>query len=485
MLKVYNTLSGKKENFIPINNNTVKMYICGVTVYDKCHIGHARSAVVFDVIRRYLIYKGYEVTFVKNFTDIDDKIIKKSNETGRSWKDITKEYINEHDYDMKLLNVMVPDYVPRATDYIDEMIGMCKKLIEKNHAYEINGNVYFRVKSFSEYGKLSGRDIEELKTGTRIDVSDEKDNPMDFALWKKSKDNEPGWESPWGKGRPGWHIECSVMSSKILGLPFDIHGGGKDLIFPHHENEIAQSECAENSRFAKYWLHNGFVNINKEKMSKSLGNFFTIRDITKEFEPETLRYFLITTHYRSPLDFSEEQLIEAENALNRIYILLDNINNHKTGKKGNDLRGEIENLSDKFFHSFTSVMDDDFNTAAGLSVVFDYVKKVNIFLENKPDKKSFEILQNETEKIISIIQSTLGIITKTPEEWFRANLNINEEELLSLIEKRNQHRKNKEFDAADKIRDELMKKGVELLDTPEGTKYRTKRMHLSSPFISD
>jgi cysteinyl-tRNA synthetase len=365
------------------------------------------------------------------------------------------------------------------------MIGMCKKLIEKNHAYEINGNVYFRVKSFIEYGKLSGRDIEELKTGTRIDVSDEKDNPMDFALWKKSKDNEPGWESPWGKGRPGWHIECSVMSSKILGLPFDIHGGGKDLIFPHHENEIAQSECAENSRFAKYWLHNGFVNINKEKMSKSLGNFFTIRDITKEFEPETLRYFLITTHYRSPLDFSEEQLIEAENALNRIYILLDNINNHKTGKKGNDLRGEIENLSDKFFHSFTSVMDDDFNTAAGLSVVFDYVKKVNIFLENKPDKKSFEILQNETEKIISIIQSTLGIITKTPEEWFRANLNINEEELLSLIEKRNQHRKNKEFDAADKIRDELMKKGVELLDTPEGTKYRTKRMHLSSPFISD
>jgi len=477
MLRVYNTLSGKKEDFVPINDNIVRMYVCGVTVYDKCHIGHARSAVVFDVIRRYLIFKEYKVTFVKNFTDIDDKIIKKSNETGKSWKDIANKYIKEHNYDMGLLNVMEPDYTPRATEYIEEMINLCKKLIEKNHAYEINGNIYFRVKSFDEYGKLSGRDLEEMKSGTRIEVSDEKEDPMDFALWKKSKDNEPGWESPWGVGRPGWHIECSAMSSKILGLPFDIHGGGKDLIFPHHENEIAQSECAENCKFAKYWLHNGFVNINKEKMSKSLGNFFTIRDIIKEFEPETLRYFLLTTHYRSPLDFSEEQLVEAENALNRIYILQDNLKNFKPGRKGKDLTEQVENLSDEFSKSFTSAMDDDFNTAAGLSVIFDYVKQINIFLESKPEKKSFEILKNESEKIFNIIQTTLGIITKTPEEWFRANLNIKEEELLSLIERRNMHRKNKEFEEADRIRHELMNRGVELLDTPEGTKYRTKRVH--------
>ncbi|HCW93766.1 MAG TPA: cysteine--tRNA ligase [Flexistipes sinusarabici] len=477
MLKIYNTLNARKEIFEPINDNNVNMYVCGVTVYDKCHVGHARSAVVFDTARRYMKYRGYKVTFVKNFTDIDDKIINKSKETGISWKEITEKYIREHDYDMNKLNVKKPDYEPKATDYIDDMIELCSKLIEKGNAYEIDGDVYFRVKSFQEYGKLSNRDIEELKAGTRIEVRDNKEDPLDFALWKKSKEGEPGWESPWGKGRPGWHIECSVMSSKILGLPFDIHGGGKDLIFPHHENEIAQSEASCGCQFAKYWMHNGFVNINKEKMSKSLGNFFTIRDIIEEFEPESLRYFLLTTHYRSPLDFSEDKLIEAESALDRIYTLIDSMVTYKAGRKGKNLLDEVNSIKEHFEKDFIEAMDDDFNTAAALSVIFEYIRKMNVLLENKPDKESFKSLKNQFNDILEIVRSTLGIAAKTPEDWFRANLSIPEKELFEKINQRNEYRKNKEFDKADKIRDELEKKGVELLDTPEGTKYRARRVH--------
>jgi len=477
MLKIYNTLNARKEIFEPINDNNVNMYVCGVTVYDKCHVGHARSAVVFDTARRYMKYRGYKVTFVKNFTDIDDKIINKSKETGISWKEITEKYIREHDYDMNKLNVRKPDYEPKATDYIDDMIELCSKLIEKGNAYEIDGDVYFRVKSFQEYGKLSNRDIEELKAGTRIEIRDNKEDPLDFALWKKSKEGEPGWESPWGKGRPGWHIECSVMSSKILGLPFDIHGGGKDLIFPHHENEIAQSEASCGCQFAKYWMHNGFVNINKEKMSKSLGNFFTIRDIIEEFEPESLRYFLLTTHYRSPLDFSEDKLIEAESALDRIYTLIDSMVTYKAGRKGKKLLDEVNSIKEHFEKDFIEAMDDDFNTAAALSVIFEYIRKMNALLENKPDKESFKSLKNQFNDILEIVRSTLGIAAKTPEDWFRANLSIPEKELFEKINQRNEYRKNKEFDKADKIRDELEKKGVELLDTPEGTKYRARRVH--------
>lgn len=477
MLKIYNTLNARKEIFEPINDNNVNMYVCGVTVYDKCHVGHARSAVVFDTARRYMKYRGYKVTFVKNFTDIDDKIINKSKETGISWKEITEKYIREHDYDMNKLNVKKPDYEPKATDYIDDMIELCSKLIEKGNAYEIDGDVYFRVKSFQEYGKLSNRDIEELKAGTRIELRDNKEDPLDFALWKKSKEGEPGWESPWGKGRPGWHIECSVMSSKILGLPFDIHGGGKDLIFPHHENEIAQSEASCGCQFAKYWMHNGFVNINKEKMSKSLGNFFTIRDIIEEFEPESLRYFLLTTHYRSPLDFSEDKLIEAESALDRIYTLIDSMVTYKAGRKGKNLLDEVNSIKEHFEKDFIEAMDDDFNTAAALSVIFEYIRKMNVLLENKPDKESFKSLKNQFNDILEIVRSTLGIAAKTPEDWFRANLSIPEKELFEKINQRNEYRKNKEFDKADKIRDELEKKGVELLDTPEGTKYRARRVH--------
>lgn len=477
MLKIYNTLNARKEIFEPINDNNVNMYVCGVTVYDKCHVGHARSAVVFDTARRYMKYRGYNVTFVKNFTDIDDKIIKKSKTTGTSWKEITEKYIREHDYDMNKLNVMEPDYAPKATEYIEDMIELCSRLIENGNAYEIDGDVYFKVKSFHEYGKLSNRDTEELKAGTRIEVRDNKEDPLDFALWKKSKEGEPGWKSPWGMGRPGWHIECSVMSSKILGLPFDIHGGGKDLIFPHHENEIAQSEASCGCQFAKYWMHNGFVNINKEKMSKSLGNFSTIRDIIEEFEPESLRYFLLTTHYRSPLDFSEGQLIEAESALDRIYTLIDSMETYKAGRKGKNLTDEINSIKGNFEKDFTEAMDDDFNTAAALSVIFEYIRKINVLLENKPDKESFENLKNHFNRILEIVRSTLGIAAKSPEEWFRANLSISENELFEKINQRNEYRKNKEFDKADSIRDELKEKGIELLDTPERTKYRARRVH--------
>jgi len=466
----------KKESFEPIHDNEVKMYVCGVTVYDDCHIGHARSSVVFDVIRKYLKYKGYKVTFVKNFTDIDDKIIKRSNDLGISWKDLTDRYIKSHDEDMTALMVERPDYTPKATEFINEMINLCEKLIEKGYAYEKGGDVYFRVRAFKDYGKLSHRSIDDLLSGARVDINEIKEDPLDFALWKKSKENEPGWESPWGVGRPGWHIECSAMSSKILGIPFDIHGGGKDLVFPHHENEIAQSEASEDKTFAKYWIHNGFVNINKEKMSKSLGNFFTIKDILKEFDKETLRYFLLTTHYRSPLDFSQDNLIEAERALDRIYTAFDELKCYKPTKKSKDLTIEIEKAGNDFYEGFVKSMDDDFNTPSALSHLFDFIRSLNIILANKPDDQSYELLLKVVEKVRSACLGVLGIIQKEPEEWFKANLTIDEDELNNLINERNLARKNKDFAKADEIRDYLKSKGVELLDTLEGTKFRAKKV---------
>ncbi|UOD34694.1 cysteine--tRNA ligase [Deferribacteraceae bacterium V6Fe1] len=475
-MEIFNTMTLKKETFEPIHDDEVKMYVCGVTVYDDCHIGHARSSVVFDVIRKYLKYKGYKVTFVKNFTDIDDKIIKRSNELGISWKELTDRYIKSHDDDMAALMVDRPDYTPKATEFINEMIGLCERLIEKGYAYEKNGDVYFRVRAFKDYGKLSHRSIDDLLSGARVDINEIKEDPLDFALWKKSKENEPGWQSPWGLGRPGWHIECSAMSSKILGIPFDIHGGGKDLVFPHHENEIAQSEASEDKTFAKYWMHNGFVNINKEKMSKSLGNFFTIKDILKEFDREALRYFLLTTHYRSPLDFSQDNLIEAERALDRIYTALDEVKSYKPTKKSKNLAVEVEKAGNDFFEGFTKSMDDDFNTPAALSYLFEFVKALNIILTNKPDEQSYNLLLEIVEKVKSACLDVLGIIQKEPEEWFKANLIIDEDELNKLIEERNLARKNKDFAKADEIRDYLKEKGVELLDTLEGTKFRAKKI---------
>lgn len=475
-MEIFNTMTLKKETFEPIYDNEVRMYVCGVTVYDDCHIGHARSAVVFDVIRKYLKFKGYKVVFVKNFTDIDDKIINRSNELGISWRELTDRYIKSHDDDMAALLVEKPDYEPKATEFIGEMIKLCEILIERGYAYEKGGDVYFRVRLFKDYGKLSHRSIDDLLSGARVDISEIKDDPLDFALWKKSKENEPGWDSPWGVGRPGWHIECSVMSSKILGIPFDIHGGGKDLVFPHHENEIAQSEAAEGKTLARYWVHNGFVNINKEKMSKSLGNFFTIKDILKEFDREVLRYFLLTTHYRSPLDFSQENLIEAERALDRIYTALDELKSYKPTKKSKDLTVDIEKMGNKFFEDFTKSMDDDFNTPSALSNLFEFIRSLNIILSNKPDEQSYELLLNVIERVKGVSLDVLGIIQKEPEEWFRANLTIDEEELNTLIEERNLARKNKDFTKADEIRNYLKSKGVELLDTFEGTKFRAKKI---------
>ncbi|MCB4205008.1 cysteine--tRNA ligase [Deferribacterales bacterium Es71-Z0220] len=475
-MEIFNTMTLKKETFEPIHANEVKMYVCGVTVYDDCHIGHARSSVVFDVIRKYLKYKGFKVTFVKNFTDIDDKIIKRSNELGISWKELTDRYIKSHDDDMAALMVERPDYTPKATEFINEMINLCERLIEKGYAYEKDGDVYFRVRAFKDYGKLSHRSIDDLLSGARVDINEIKEDPLDFALWKRSKENEPGWKSPWGVGRPGWHIECSAMSSKILGIPFDIHGGGKDLVFPHHENEIAQSEASEDKTFAKYWMHNGFVNINKEKMSKSLGNFFTIKDILKEFDREALRYFLLTTHYRSPLDFSQDNLIEAERALDRIYTALDEVKSYKPTKKSKDLTSEIEKAGNEFFEGFAKSMDDDFNTPAALSHLFEFVKALNIILTNKPDEQSYSLLLKIVDKVKSTCLDVLGIIQKEPEEWFKANLALDEEELNKLIEERNLARKNKNFAKADEIRDYLKEKGVELLDTLEGTKFRAKKI---------
>lgn len=475
-MKIFNTLTMQKEEFVPIKPNEVKMYVCGVTVYDDCHIGHARSSVVFDVIRKYFNFKGFKVTFVKNFTDVDDKIIKKSNSSNIPWGELTEKYIKSHDEDMKALMVDTPDYTPKATEFIKEMIDICVELIKKGFAYEKDGDVYFSVRKFKEYGKLSHRSIDDLLSGARVDVNELKDDPLDFALWKSSKPDEPFWESPWGKGRPGWHIECSAMSSKILGIPFDIHGGGKDLVFPHHENEIAQSEASEGKTFANYWMHNGFVNINKEKMSKSLGNFFTIKEILKEFDPEVLRYFLITTHYRSPLDFSQENLIEAERALDRIYTAFDEVYSYKPPKKSMDLKTDIEKIFSDFQTKFIESMDDDFNTPLAIAAIFDSVRNINIILTKKPDNTSFDTLINTVEKIKEISFNVLGIIQKTPSEWFRQNLEIEESELMKMIDERNLSRKNRDFVAADKIRENLKSKGIEILDTLEGTKYRAKRI---------
>lgn len=476
MLRIYNTLKDDKEEFVSMTPNKVKMYVCGVTVYDFCHVGHARSAAVFDIIRRYLMYKGYEVTFVKNFTDIDDKIIKRSNENNIFWKDLTAKFIDEHNADMDALNILRPDYTPKATDYIPNMIKMCETLMEKGFAYESNGDIYYRVQKFEDYGKLSGRKLEDMMAGARIEVNDNKENPFDFVLWKASKPNEPSWESPWGPGRPGWHIECSVMSEDLLGLPFDIHGGGRDLIFPHHENEIAQSEAACGCEFARYWVHNGFVNINHEKMSKSLGNFFTIRTVLDEFNPEIMRYFLMTTHYRSPLDFSQEHLLEAEKSLDRIYTMLDEINRFNAGKKGVDVSADAKKAADDFIAKMETAMDDDFNSPEVLAALFEAVREFNRLLASKPEKNSFEILKSSCSRVFKAVSDVLGIIRYTPEQWFRLNLSISEDELNEQIQKRTDAKKNKDFALADEIRNGLKDKGIELLDTVEGTIYRAKKI---------
>lgn len=472
-ITLYNTMTSKKEEFKPINEGKVGMYVCGVTVYDYTHIGHGRSSVAFDVIRRFFEYKGYDVTFVKNFTDVDDKIINRANENHELWSDLSERFIKEHDKDMDSLYIKRPTYTPMATKYIDKMINYCERLIEKGNAYAVDGDVYFRVNSFKEYGKLSGRNLEDMMAGARVDVNDKKENPLDFALWKAAKQGEPSWKSPWGQGRPGWHIECSVMSEAILGSHIDIHGGGQDLIFPHHENEIAQSEAISCSTFANYWIHNGFVNINKEKMSKSLNNFFTIRDILKICHPEALRLLFLMTHYRQPLEYSEDKLKEASAALQRIYIFLDEVAHLHGSKKGKNMSQEICDIKGHFIKEFEEAMNDDFNTPKAVAAIFEIVRMGNTIIAGKPDNESAEHLKEVSSYIFNIVSKVLGIINHSADEWYKSNLKIPLSEVEALIAKRAEARKNKDFALADSVRAELTEKGVEIIDTPEGTRFRT------------
>lgn len=472
-ITLYNTMTSKKEEFKPINEGKVGMYVCGVTVYDYTHIGHGRSSVAFDVIRRFFEYKGYDVTFVKNFTDVDDKIINRANENHEAWSSLSERFIKEHDTDMDSLYIKRPTYTPMATKYIEKMIDYCERLIEKGNAYAVDGDVYFRVNSFKEYGKLSGRNLEDMMAGARVDINDKKENPLDFALWKAAKPDEPSWKSPWGQGRPGWHIECSVMSEAILGSHIDIHGGGQDLIFPHHENEIAQSEAISCSTFANYWIHNGFVNINKEKMSKSLNNFFTIRDILKICHPEALRLLFLMTHYRQPLEYSEDKLKEASSALHRIYIFLDEVAHVQGSKKGKKMGQEICDMKGHFIKEFEEAMNDDFNTPKAVAAIFEIVRMGNTIIAGKPDTDSAEHLKEVSSYIFNIVSKVLGIINHSADEWYKSNLKIPVSEVEALIAKRAEARKNKDFVLADSVRAELTEKGVEIIDTLDGTRFRT------------
>ncbi|MCJ2166069.1 MULTISPECIES: cysteine--tRNA ligase [unclassified Pseudodesulfovibrio] len=479
-MRLYNTLKRQKEEFIPANGNDVNMYVCGITAYDLCHIGHARSSVVFDVLYRYLGNSGYNVNFIRNFTDVDDKIIKRANEVGKQPNDIAEQFIGEFYVDMDKLAVLRPTVEPKCTEHIPEMIALTERLIQKGHAYATpSGDVYFKVRSFEGYGKLSGRNIDELESGARIDPGEEKLDPLDFALWKGAKPGEPFWESPWGQGRPGWHLECSAMSEKYASLPLDIHGGGQDLSFPHHENEVAQSEADTGKTFANYWVHNGFVQINSEKMSKSLGNFFTIRDILDKFLPETLRYFLLTMHYRSPLDFSFDALEEAEKGIKRIYSALAQIDAElaKTSWKKSPFPEELlAELNDIEKH-FTAAMEDDLNTAGALGHVFSAIRLAGRVAEDKNLRKSeggrdfFTRIKADVADWAKI----LGIFEREPVHFLTelrdnraARAGIDPAKVQELLDARKQARADKDFEKSDAIRDELATMQVEVKDTPQG-----------------
>ena len=471
-IKLYNSMTSQKEIFKPIKENEVKIYVCGITVYDYCHIGHARSSIAFDLIHRVFKDKGYNTIFVKNYTDIDDKIINRSNEQKIPFKELTAKFIKEHDTDMNSLFILPPTHTPHATDYIQGMIDYCTQLIASQHAYEVDGDVYFRVTSFEDYGKLSHRNIDDLLSGARVDINEKKENPLDFVLWKASKENEPFWASPFGNGRPGWHIECSVMNKEVLGDTIDIHGGGQDLNFPHHENEIAQSEACNSKTFANYWVHNGFVNVNKEKMSKSLNNFFTIRDVLTLTDPETLRFLFLTTHYRQPLEYSEDKLIESKSALDRIYIYLDELNYTTGSGKGKDFSADINNLYTTLITSFDEALTDDFNSPRALASLFEFIREGNKIIASKPSTDSVTLLKDITVKIVERVNTLLGILNYTAEERFKVNLKIDEKEIDKLIEERDLAKKDKNYTLADEIRAKLSAQGVELIDTATGTRYR-------------
>ena len=478
-LRVYNTLSGSKEEFVPITPGKVGMYVCGVTVYDHCHIGHARANVVFDMIYRYLRATGLDVTYVRNYTDIDDKIITRANRDGVPYNEISERFITEFDRDMARLMLLLPTHQPKATEHIAEIIALVQKLIDKGFAYQSGADVFYCVEKFDSYLKLSKRNLEDMQAGARIEVDERKRHPMDFALWKGAKPGEPYWESPWGQGRPGWHIECSAMSTKFLGETFDIHGGGKDLIFPHHENEIAQSEAATGKPFVKYWLHNGFVNINAEKMSKSLGNFFTIKEVLERYDAEVLRFFLLSAHYRSPIDFSDQNLKDAELGLERIYKALAGIGERL--EAAGDLppsaeSAELEEKCASLAARFTEAMDDDFNTALGLGHVFDLVRCINKVLPLAPK----ELLARARDEVAAIA-AVLGVCDSQPASFLQrikerktAEMEIPVEEIERLIAERTEARKARNFKRGDEIRDYLLERGVALLDSAQGTTWTVK-----------
>ncbi len=481
-LRVYNTLSGKKEDFQPIVPGKVGMYVCGVTVYDFCHIGHARANIVFDVIYRYFKFSGFDTTYVRNFTDVDDKIINRANERGITSKELSEQFIDEFYTDMDALGIERPTHEPKATAYIEEIIGICQKLIDKDMAYASGGDVYYSVEKFDSYLKLSKRNMDEMKAGARITPGEQKRNPMDFALWKAAKPGEPSWESPWGEGRPGWHIECSAMSSSLLGDSFDIHGGGRDLIFPHHENEIAQSEGASGKPFAKYWLHNGFVNVNQEKMSKSLGNFFTIRDILKTYDAEVVRFFILTSQYRSPIDFSDQNLMEAQTGLSRFYEALEAASKAvANAPESTEESTEGAQLEQKF----REAMDDDFNTAQAIAHLFEGVRTLNRLIMTKKFAKKADLVAQVRDLHATILRlghEVLGLFLSEPAAWLEkvklaglAKLDITAEEIEAQIAARLQARQDKDFAKSDEIRDALAEQGIELLDSREGTTWKLLR----------
>lgn len=455
-MKIFNSLSKQKEDFIPIKHNEVKMYICGQTVYDYCHLGHARKAVVFDMVRRWFIASGYKVVFVENITDIDDKIIRRAEENGETIYQLTERYIKYMHEDFASLGVMRPDHEPKATEYVSQMVYLIQDLINKNYAYQaINGDVYYRVRKFVGYGKLSGKSLDDLRAGERVDVDLNKEDPLDFVLWKASKENEVYWDSPLGNGRPGWHIECSAMSEEILGKNFDIHGGGQDLQFPHHENEIAQSEAHNGCQFANYWMHNGFLNVNDEKMSKSLGNFFTLRDVLNQYNPEVIRYFILKTHYRSPLNFSYDNLLDAKNSLTRLYQTL----------REYDFSSNICDFSKidwsvNYAVNFKNAMDDDFNTSLAISILFELVNEIN-------RTKDFELA-----KLLYTLANAVGLLSNNPQQFLQSGVELSAQVIEEMIVKRNKARLDRDFALSDKIRDELLSNNIVLEDSKNGTIWR-------------
>jgi len=462
MLKIYNSLTNQKETFTPIEANKIRLYVCGMTVYDHCHLGHARVMVAFDVVFRYLTSRGYDVTYVRNITDVDDKIIQRANENGENFKELTERFIDAMHEDERALGILPPTAEPKATDNIPEILEMIQTLIDKGYAYQgKTGDVYYDVSKFKDYGKLSGRNPDDLRAGERIAVNTDKDDPLDFVLWKMVKPDEPSWDSPWGKGRPGWHIECSAMSTKILGNHFDIHGGGHDLQFPHHENEIAQSEACTGEHFANYWMHNGFIRVDEEKMSKSLGNFFTIREVLKKYKAEEIRYFMLTSQYRSPLTFSTDQLDSAGAALDRLYTALRGLT---LGTAPQDTEYEKH---------FIEAMDDDFNTPEALAALFDLARDINRSRKEDDNEKAASL-----GALLKKLAGQLGMLEGDIEAWFQGGSNedgLSNEAIEVLIQQRLEAKENKDWGSADKIRDDLQAQGITLEDKGSETLWRREK----------